>query len=190
MHVLILNGSPRRQGNVASLLRAMAESLPSGAESQWINVYDLAMQPCRACMRCRSTGVCCLSEDDAHQVGQWIAAADGLVVGTPTHWGNMSSQLKLLFDRNVPVFIRERTNGIPQPMQKGKPAAIVAACTTPRLLDLVAGQSRGAIRTVGEILHYAGYRIVGRVARCGTKSRSAIPDRLLAKARRIGGRFR
>ena len=33
-------------------------------------------------------------------------------VETPTHWGNMSSQLKVLFDRIVPVFIGERPNGI------------------------------------------------------------------------------
>ena len=39
--------------------------------------------------------------------------ADGLIVGTPTHWGNMSAQLKLLFDRNVPVFMGEKPNGFP-----------------------------------------------------------------------------
>ena len=72
--------------------------------------------------------------------------ADGLIVGTPTHWGNMSAQLKLLFDRNVPVFMGEKPNGFPIPRQKGKSAAIVTACTTPWPFNFIAAESRGAIR--------------------------------------------
>jgi multimeric flavodoxin WrbA len=48
--------------------------------------------------------------------------AGGIVVGTPAPWGNMSTQLKCLFDRNVPVFMGEKANGIPLPRQKGKEA--------------------------------------------------------------------
>jgi multimeric flavodoxin WrbA len=50
---------------------------------------------------------------------------DNLVVGSPTHLGNMSAQLKFLIDRNVPVFMGEKSNGFPISRQKGKPAAIV-----------------------------------------------------------------
>jgi len=40
---------------------------------------------------------------------------EGLIVGTPTHWGNMSAQLKLLLDGNVLVFMGEKPNGFPIP---------------------------------------------------------------------------
>jgi len=69
-------------------------------------------------MKCRPDSECILPEDDAHIIRQKIRAADGLVVGTPTHWGNMSAQRKLLFDRNVPVFMDEKANGFPIPRQK------------------------------------------------------------------------
>ncbi|MGB2930055.1 MAG: hypothetical protein WBB70_14215 [Desulfobacterales bacterium] len=56
---------------------------------------------------------------------------DNLIVWPPTHLGNMSAQLKFLIDRNVPVFMGEKSNGFPIPRQKGKPAAIVTDCTIP-----------------------------------------------------------
>jgi len=115
--------------------------------------------------------------------------ADGLIVGTPTHWGNMSAQLKLLFDRNVPVFMGEKPNGFPIPRQKGKSAAIVTACTTPWPFNFIAAESRGAIRAVREVLHYGGYKIIGKVVRPGTKKKPEIPQKLLDKAKNIGLRF-
>ncbi len=75
------------------------------------------MKPCIGCMKCRTTDKCILPEDDAHIIGHKIKSADGLIIGTPTHWGNMSAQLKLLFDRNVPVFMDEKPNEISAPLQ-------------------------------------------------------------------------
>ena len=143
MSLLLLNGSPRKAGTVASLLRAVAEGVGPRHEISWIDVYDLVMKPCRACMKCRPDGECCLPEDDAYLVGRRIKEADGLIVGTPTHWGNMPSQLKVLFDRIVPVFMGERPNGIPLPRQKGKSAIIVTACTTPWPFNFLFPESRG-----------------------------------------------
>jgi multimeric flavodoxin WrbA len=47
-------------------------------------------------MACREKETCILPEDDAHIVGKKIQDADALVIGTPTHWGNMCAPLKLL----------------------------------------------------------------------------------------------
>jgi len=105
MKILVLNGSPRQGGTVASLLMAMAEPLTEGHEVEWVDVCNLSMRYCTACMACREKGACILPEDDAHAVGEKIREADALIIGTPVHWGNMSAPLKLLFDRNVPVFM-------------------------------------------------------------------------------------
>lgn len=118
MKILVLNGSPRKKGSVATLLRAVVDDLAETHQVEWIDVYDLNMRPCLACMKCRPDGECCFPEDDAHRVGRKIKEADGLIVGTPTHWGNMSAQMKVLFDRIVPVFIGERSTGIPLPHRK------------------------------------------------------------------------
>lgn len=188
MKILALNGSPRDTGTVASLMRTATESLPPENPVDWIDVYGLQMQPCTACMACRTKGACVLPNDDAHRVGQMIQESDGFIIGTPVHWGNMSAQLKLLFDRNVPVFMGESASGMPVPRQKGKPAVIVTACTTPWPFNFLAAESRGAIRAVREILHYAGIRTVATLVKAGTKTNPAIGSGLRAKARRAGAK--
>lgn len=189
MNVLVLNGSPRLNGSVASLLRAVVEPLAGKHEVTWVDVCSLEMGFCRGCMVCRERGMCVLPEDGAHAVGELIRGADALVVGTPTHWGNMCAPLKLLFDRNVPVFMGENARGLPLARQKGKRAVIVTACTTPWPFSLLFRESRGAIGAVREVLHYGGYRIVGTLARPGSKGAGMPSDKLLRKARNMGMRL-
>jgi putative NADPH-quinone reductase len=186
MKIVILNGSPRKNGTVSTLLKAVAAPLSTPHETEWIDVCRLDMKFCTACMTCRDKGTCVLPEDDAHRVGQKIQQADALVIGTPTHWGNMCAPLKLLFDRNVPVFMGESPKGMPQPRQKGKRAAIVTACTTPWPFNFILPESRGAIRAVKEVLHYGGYKLVGTITKPGTKKSTGIPSSLIEKAGRLG----
>jgi multimeric flavodoxin WrbA len=189
MYILVLNGSPRKDGTVANLLKSVVDGISNRHKVEWINVYELNMEPCMACMKCRPGQECILRQDDAHIVGRKIRDADGLIVGTPTHWGNMSAQLKLLFDRNVPVIMGEKPNGMPYPRQKGKPAVIVTACSTPWPFNFIAAESRGAIRAVNEVLHYGGYRILGKVVKSGTKARPEISNRLRKKSKILGNKF-
>lgn len=186
MKILVLNGSPRQNGVIVSLLKAVTESLPAGHDVEWIDVNKLSMKYCTGCMACRDKGVCILPEDDAHRAGKKIQEADALVVGTPTYWGNMCAPLKLLFERNVPVFMGESPRGIPVPRQKGKRAVIVTACTTPWPFNFILPESRGAIRAVKEVLHYGGYKIAGTVTMPGTKRTREVPVSLKEKARLLG----
>ncbi len=186
MKILVLNGSPRPNGTVASLLKAVTEPLSTGHDIEWINVCGLHMKFCTACMVCREKETCILPEDDAHRVGSKIQDADALVIGTPTHWGNMSAPLKLLLDRNVPVFMGESPKGIPVPRQKGKGAVVVTACTTPWPFNFILPESRGTLRAVREVLHYGGYKVVGSLTKPGTKKSKAISPSLAEKARRLG----
>ena len=112
--------------------------------------------------------------------------ADALIIGTPTHWGNMCAPLKLLFDRNIPVFMGEGPRGMPVPRQKGKRAVVVTACTTPWPFNFIFPESRGAIRAVKEVLHYGGYKTVGTVTKPGTKKSKQISSSLNLRARRLG----
>jgi NAD(P)H-dependent FMN reductase len=188
MNLLVLNGSPRKKGTVATLLRAVAEGASDNHKVEWVDVYDLKMKPCVACMKCRPDKACALVKDDAHAVGQKIKNAGGLIIGTPTHWGNMSTPLMTLFDRNVPVFLGEQS-GVPCPRKKGKPAVIVTACTTPWPFNVLAAGSRGSARAVWAVLRYGGYRLLGQVVKPGTWRRPQISKNLLKKAKKLGNRF-
>ena len=80
----------------------------------------------------------------------------------------------MLLERNVPVFMGESKRGIPTPNQKGKKAAIVTACTTPFPFNFILPESRGAVRSVKEVLKYGGYKIKGIITKPGTKNNTTI----------------
>lgn len=92
MKILVLNGSPHSKGTVAALLEAVVQPLREGHEIEWLDVCSLTMKHCSGCMVCREKNECVLPADDAHRVGAKIREADVLVIGTPTHWGNMSAR--------------------------------------------------------------------------------------------------
>ncbi len=156
---VILNGSPRKNGNVAQMLRIIADELRNlGNNVDWVDAGDLTFAPCRGCMKCRETRQCVMPQDDAHRVARLIEHCDGLVMGSPVYWGNMSGQLKLLLDRMVPAFIGESKSGIPRPLHKGKTCALVTACSTSAFFDLFAGETRRIFSTMNEITHYSGFK--------------------------------
>lgn len=169
-NILILNGSPRPNGIVGRSLdtiRRAAEN--AGARCERVDIYACNIHPCVGCMKCRKSGVCSLPHDDAHTIAEKIAAADILVVGTPTYWGGMSAQLKMALERMVPLFMGESPRGLPQPRMKGRRAIVVAACTTPWPFNILMHQSRGAVRSLREVLSTGGMK-VGAVEIAGTKS--------------------
>ena len=53
MKTLIINGSPRKNGKTATLLKQLADQYATEDEYEWINVYDLTFKPCRSCYGCR-----------------------------------------------------------------------------------------------------------------------------------------
>lgn len=181
MKTLIINGSPRKNGKIGSLM-AYAGSV-AGDEAEVIHLYDMDIHFCTGCMKCRKTGRCILPEDDGHRLADKIAKAERLIIGSPTHWGNMSAALKNMFDRMVPLFMDESPRGIPLPKQKGKKAIIVASCTTPYPFNILFKQSRGTVRTIREVLKTGGYRI-SSLEIPGTKTMEALPEKYRARIRK------
>ena len=83
MKVVVINGSPRRDGLVSQMLGHVAGALPEGCEVETLFVRDMQVRPCTGCMKCRSLGRCVLPEDDAHRAAETIRGADALIVGSP-----------------------------------------------------------------------------------------------------------
>jgi NAD(P)H-dependent FMN reductase len=187
--ILILNGSPRKHGVTATLLKIMAdEARAAGAEVEWVDVSNLSIRACIGCLKCRPDKKCILPRDDAHRIGELIERCSGLVVGTPTYWGNMSGQLKLLFDRNVPTLEHYElyTMRFPKPKHKGKKAAIVTASLAPFPFNQLSSQSRGALRAVKTVLRAAGFDITEQINVPLTPDPAHIGSRWLSKARKLG----
>ena len=184
MKVLVINGSPRKNGNISKLLHSVSDNI-QGADIYWYDVNDLHIHPCLGCLKCRDNGACVLPEDDATMIGKKIQECDILLLGSPVYWGNISGQMKLLFDRLVAVLMKEPEMGFPIGLQKGKKAVIVTACNTIWPFSWLCRETTGAVNAMKEILHYSGYKVVGKLVFPGTRKTKEIPSRLLGKGKRI-----
>lgn len=184
MNVLILNGSPRKKGNIARLLDCLRkEAEQKGAHVTVLHMADLHIQPCTGCMACRTRRECVLPADDSLLVGQKLRECDVLIVGAPCYWGNMPGTLKVLFDRLVYRMMGESPRGIPVPLLRGKRALLVSTCTTPFPFNIWFRQSRGTVRALREILKWSGFRIVATYERGGTKT-YPLTEKDLARCRK------
>ena len=186
MKVLILNGSPRKNGKVSQILHAMEKRLQeAGSETEFVDVNSLEFKCCIGCMKCRESGKCILPQDDAHHIGEALQACDAVIVGSPVYWGNMTGKLKSLFDRQVAVMMGENKMGIPIPLLKGKKAIVVNTCTTPFPFNILAGQSTKSYNAVKEILSYSGIKIKGKLYVAGTKNMGELPARIIKRAEKL-----
>ena len=103
MKTILLNGSPRKNWNTAQLLKAAQKGAESvGAETEYIDLYDLTYTGCRSCMACKRKGgerCRCFWKDDLSPVIDRIFAADALFVGSPIYLGDITSQVHALIER-------------------------------------------------------------------------------------------
>ena len=99
--VLILSGSPRKNGNSDILCDEFARgAAEAGNHVEKIRVADKNIGFCRACYACRGTGVCAI-KDDMAEVLQKMIDADVLVLASPVYFYSIDAQLKALIDRTV-----------------------------------------------------------------------------------------
>ena len=103
MKTIILNGSPRKNWNTAQALQSARKGAESvGAETEYIDLYDLTFTGCRSCMACKRKGAerChCFWKDDLSPIIDRIFAADALFVGSPIYLGDVTSQVHALIER-------------------------------------------------------------------------------------------
>ena len=99
MQVLIINGSPRKNGVIAAVLHRIEENLrKADVEVFFYNLGEMKMSHCTGCNYCYRTGYCCM-EDDAELLSKRIEEVDGIVLGSPTYASNVSGLMKNFIDR-------------------------------------------------------------------------------------------
>ena len=103
MKTILLNGSPRKNWNTAMLLReAQKGAASAGAETEYVDLFDLSYTGCRACMACKRKGgerCRCYWKDDLSPLIERIFAADALIIGSPIYLGDVTSQVHGLMER-------------------------------------------------------------------------------------------
>ena len=111
MKVILLNGSPKAEGNTFIALSEMAKTLnQEGIETEIIQLGARDIRGCTACGACRKLGKC-VFDDIVNEIAPKFEEADGLVVGTPVYYamanGTLSSFLQRLFYLQNPYHFRQ-----------------------------------------------------------------------------------
>lgn len=98
--IVVIAGSPRKNGNTNLLASAFVERAESlGHEIMHFDVGRMKLQGCRACNACYKTGKPCAFDDDFNQIPPAVLEADAVVFAMPTYWFSIPSNIKAVLDR-------------------------------------------------------------------------------------------
>ena len=134
--IMIIDGGPRKNFNTASMLQKFAEgaaSVSDQIEVKTIRLYGLDYKGCMSCMACKIKGKAsnvCKFKDALTPVLEEIAEADGLVLGSPIYFGDVTGQMRTFLERlafpwlsyndysltapkRMPVVLMGTMNGLP-----------------------------------------------------------------------------
>ena len=99
LKVLILNGSPRINGNTSLALKEMEQVFhENGVETETVLVGNKDIRGCVACLSCYQTGKCVFN-DIVNELAPKFEAADGLVVASPVYYASANATLIACLDR-------------------------------------------------------------------------------------------
>jgi multimeric flavodoxin WrbA len=102
MKVVAFNGSGRKDGNTAILINRVFRKLnDAGIETELVQLAGKVLRGCTACGWCiqNKVGKCVIEEDDLNSHLQKMRTADGIIIGSPTYFADISAETKALIDR-------------------------------------------------------------------------------------------
>ena len=99
MKVLLLNGSPHKEGCTYTALKEIENTLnEEGIETEIFNLGTDVISGCRGCGACRKIGKCVI-DDKVNEFVKLAESADGFVFGSPVHYAAISGSVKSFLDR-------------------------------------------------------------------------------------------
>ena len=122
MKVLLINGSPRKNGNTFTALSEIAKTLQTeGIDSEIVWIGNKPIRGCIACGTCKTknNGRCVFDDDVCNSISTKFAEADGFVFGSPVYYGQPNGALLSIMQR---AFFSNGAN------VQNKPAAVVTIC--------------------------------------------------------------
>ena len=102
MKVLAINGSARKDGNTAIMIRRVLEELEKeGIETELIQFSGKTIHGCKACKKCfqNKNNRCVFDKDDFNDCLEKMIEADGIILGSPTYFTDVTAEMKRLIDR-------------------------------------------------------------------------------------------
>lgn len=179
-NILILNGSPRGNGNTSTLIRCFTQGAEGAGHT--VTCFHLQKMDIRGCLGCCKGGKDpkspCVQKDDMEKIYPVYQAADVVVLASPMYYWGISGQLKCAFDRLFAV--AELDPGYANPQKD---------CV---LLMAAEGDTQENFAPVKNyydaLLHHLGWRDLGVVYAGGNMEAGAIlnqPEQL-AEAERLG----
>lgn len=100
MKVVAINGSPKANGNTAFAISLVLEQLEKeGIETEVIHIGNKPIRGCIGCGGCGRDGHCVFQDDQMNDWADKMAAADGVVIGTPVYYAGINGTLKSFLDR-------------------------------------------------------------------------------------------
>jgi multimeric flavodoxin WrbA len=124
MKVVAFNGSARKKGNTEAMIRRVFEALENeDIRTELVQLSGKALKGCIACMKCykNKDQQCAVTDDDMNFCIGKMHEADGIILGSPTYFTDVSTEMKALIDRAGMVAIANDY------MFKRKPGAAVVA---------------------------------------------------------------
>ncbi|RXE56378.1 FMN reductase [Methanoculleus taiwanensis] len=102
MYVVAFSGSPRAEGNTERLIRhALAVLEEEGIETELVRIGGKPVHGCTACQKCfeNQDKRCIIGKDVVNDCIEKMIAADGIIIGSPTYFADLSPETKALIDR-------------------------------------------------------------------------------------------
>ena len=104
-HIVILSGSPRKNGNTNLLCRQFQQGAEAAGHSvRFILLAEKRIGFCRACDACMRNGGACIQKDDMADILGAFQQADVVVLATPVYFYGVSAQMKACIDRTYPIW--------------------------------------------------------------------------------------
>jgi len=165
MKIIGISGSPRKQ-NTYYMVKTILEATKQDYEL--ILLSEKNIKPCMDCKKCHKTHRCA-QQDDIQEIHQKLIRADGIVLGSPTYFDNVSGTMKNFMDRCLPfcsyLFSKEL---------QGKNAALVAVGNFEEYIEFdEEGKSKwekeetksvlNCLRALENFSRIVGFNVIGKV---------------------------
>ena len=104
--VIGVNGSPRKNGNTDYIMKVVLDCLKAeGIETEIVQIGGEIVRGCKACDACvqRKDGKCIISDDGLNELLAKLKDADGILLGSPTYFSDITPEMKAFIDRSGKV---------------------------------------------------------------------------------------
>ena len=144
MKFFAVNGSPRKNCNTAQLLDKSLEGVKSAfpdADVKRVDLYDFPFHGCRSCFACKKINGAhygkCVQKDDLRPVLEEISQADGVILGSPIYFSDVTGNMRSFLERLMfPFLAYSRTEAVEH---KRMPMACIYTMNAPEELSYKIG---------------------------------------------------